>query len=250
MPRDTRPISAARLLDAWEAGLEQHPLGRALRLLQLAEPEQSLDGLALLSIGERNRRLLALRERLIGPHFEAVATCPQCGERLEMSFTAQQLYASAPASTSEPIEVAHNGYCVRVRLPSTADLLDVLDAASTEQAQARLLARCLLWVRQGDIELPPETALPEGVVAAIQAHMAQADPMGDLQLTPRCPACGHGWTTALDLATYVWEEVADRAKRLLRETHTLARAYGWREADILAMSDQRRQWYLDLLSNS
>jgi hypothetical protein len=250
MLRNTRPISAARLLDAWESGLAQHPLGRALQLLQLAEPEQSLDALALLSIGERNRSLLALRERLIGPHFEAVATCPQCGERLEMSFTAQQLRTAAPASPSEPIEVVHNSYSVRVRLPSTADLLAVLDAASPEQAQTRLLVRCLLSVRQGDIELPTEASLPEGVVAAIQARMAQADAMGDLQLTLTCPACGHGWTTVLDLATYVWEEVADRAKRLLRETHTLARAYGWREADILAMSDQRRQWYLDLLSNS
>jgi hypothetical protein len=250
MPRDRRPLSAAALLDAWETGMAQHPLGRALTLLQLAEPEQSLDTLALLSIGELNRRLLALRERLIGPRFEAVASCPRCGERLELSLTAQQLRASAPNGTSEPIDVVHNGYSVRVRLPNTADLLDVIDATSAEQAQARVLARCLLSVRHGDTELPPETVLPDAVIAAVQARMAQADPMGDLQLALNCPACGHGWTMALDLAMYLWEEVAERAKRLLRETHTLARAYGWREADILAMSEQRRQWYLDLIANA
>ncbi|HEX2516118.1 MAG TPA: phage baseplate protein, partial [Chloroflexota bacterium] len=38
-----------------------------------------------------------------------------------------------------------------------------------------------------------------------------------------------------------------RARRLLREVHTLARAYGWREAEILALPGRRRQTYLDLV---
>jgi hypothetical protein len=33
----------------------------------------------------------------------------------------------------------------------------------------------------------------------------------------------------------------------LREVHTLAWAYGWREADILAMSPARRQFYIELV---
>ena len=35
-----------------------------------------------------------------------------------------------------------------------------------------------------------------------------------------------------------------RAQRLLMEVHLLARAYGWREADILGMSPARRNAYL------
>ena len=42
-------------------------------------------------------------------------------------------------------------------------------------------------------------------------------------------------------------ELATQAKRLLREVHFLARAYGWREADILAMSARRRQAYLEMV---
>jgi hypothetical protein len=35
------------------------------------------------------------------------------------------------------------------------------------------------------------------------------------------------------------------AKAYLNEVHMLAWAYGWREADILAMSSARRQFYLE-----
>jgi hypothetical protein len=35
-------------------------------------------------------------------------------------------------------------------------------------------------------------------------------------------------------------------RRLLREVHTLALAYGWREADILNMSARRRRFYLEM----
>jgi hypothetical protein len=34
----------------------------------------------------------------------------------------------------------------------------------------------------------------------------------------------------------------------MRQVHTLALAYGWREIDILAMSSWRRQAYLEMLS--
>jgi hypothetical protein len=53
---------------------------------------------------------------------------------------------------------------------------------------------------------------------------------------------------AFDIAAYLWQEVDARARRALRDTHTLARAYGWREADILAMSDFRRQQYLEMVA--
>ena len=38
--------------------------------------------------------------------------------------------------------------------------------------------------------------------------------------------------------------------RFLRDVHTLASTYGWREADILALSPWRRQYYLALIAGS
>ena len=38
----------------------------------------------------------------------------------------------------------------------------------------------------------------------------------------------------------------DKVARILREVHTLAAAYGWSEAEILALSPARRRVYLEL----
>jgi hypothetical protein len=37
-----------------------------------------------------------------------------------------------------------------------------------------------------------------------------------------------------------------RARALLAEVHSLARAYGWTEPEILALSPQRRAAYLEM----
>ena len=83
------------------------------------------------------------------------------------------------------------------------------------------------------------------VVDAIVAHMAQADPQADIQLSLVCPQCGHQWQAAFDIASFFWSEINAWANRMLREVHILASRYGWSETDILAMSPWRRQFYLE-----
>ena len=56
------------------------------------------------------------------------------------------------------------------------------------------------------------------------------------------------WQLTLDIVSFLWSEISSLAKRHLREVHTLAWAYGWSEADILAMSPARRQFYLESVS--
>lgn len=60
------PLAAHGLLKVWEVGQDQHPLDRALTLLA-ACPELTRDELAALSVGQRDARLLTLRERTSGP---------------------------------------------------------------------------------------------------------------------------------------------------------------------------------------
>jgi hypothetical protein len=69
-----------------------------------------------------------------------------------------------------------------------------------------------------------------------------------MQLALVCPTCGSGWAVAFDIVAFFWTELQAWAQRMLRDIHTLARAYGWREADILALSPLRRQVYLELSS--
>ena len=79
-------FSATDLLSAWECGSSQNPLQRALTMLAVASPGASLDSLASLTIGQRDARLLALRELTFGSKVTSVTECPACGETIELSF--------------------------------------------------------------------------------------------------------------------------------------------------------------------
>ena len=61
-----------------------------------------------------------------------------------------------------------------------------------------------------------------------------------------CPECGAHFETPFDPPAFVWQELSTLANRLLWEVDQLARAYGWPEADILALSPTRRRAYLEI----
>ena len=82
----------------------------------------------------------------------------------------------------------------------------------------------------------------------LSAHLAVSENYADTMLDLRCVACGHSWQLAFDIAAFLWTEITASARRCLGDVHTLAWAYGWREADILAMSAARRGFYLEQVS--
>jgi len=92
-------------------------------------------------------------------------------------------------------------------------------------------------------------ALPDTVLADVAAALNDADPLADVELPVRCEACGASWTSTFDIASYLWQELDAWARRLLGEVHTLARAYGWPEAHILALTERRRRHYLELVAD-
>lgn len=142
--------------------------------------------------------------------------------------------------------VEAGGFVVRFRLPTSADLTSSIATAGPGTAHRELLQRCVLDASR-DGGAVPASELPPEVCDAIQRRMAEADPAAEVALALRCPACAHSWSALLDIAAFFWTELAAAARRLLREVDALARAYGWCEGDILALSATRRQAYLELL---
>jgi hypothetical protein len=76
--------------------------------------------------------------------------------------------------------------------------------------------------------------------------MEAADPVAAVTLGVTCPRCGNQWPAALDIAAFVWDEVAVWGERLLAEVDVLARVYGWPEPEVLALSKWRRRRYVEL----
>lgn len=239
-------ISAQGLLNAWEMACGRSGSERSLWLLQAASGDQSLEQLAQLPIGERDARLLALRETVFGARLESVVRCPACGESLELSLHVSDLRVPTPADPGESLTRRRDGYEIRFRLPNTEDLI-ALEACSDEAAGRRLLLeRCIADARRDEGVLETDR-IPEELVADIVQGMANADPQGQVELDLSCPACHDQWSSPVDIASYVWTETEQWARRTLREVDALAATYGWSEAEILGLSARRRQLYLDLV---
>lgn len=246
-----QPLSATQLLDLWEQGRGWPPLQQALLLLGAACPELTRAELAQLPIGQRDDLLFKLRQWTLGPSLACVVNCPACGERLEFALDSKELpLAPGEATTDLSMEMA--GYRVTFRLPNSLDVAAVASEHDLARSQQMLLARCLLTV-QGSVQAEGAATgideLPESVIAAILQQMEAADPLADFRIALTCPACAHQWNALFDIVSFFWRELDDWAQRTLREVHLLAAAYGWREAEILALSAWRRRAYLEMVGN-
>ncbi|MFN2467003.1 MAG: hypothetical protein ABR521_02550 [Gaiellaceae bacterium] len=248
-----RELSAAEILGVWERGRGRTLPERALELVVAGghpEPPE------LLSVGERDALLVELRELMFGPSLAAVGACPSCGELIEAELAAGDLrdhgvgphprakcadgVGSDPtdeASRARELELEVDGRGVRFRAATAGDLVEVGGATDVEEGRAILLQRCVL-----DGELTPE------VEEAVSAQMAEADPGAWIELALACPGCGSEWTAPFDIVSFLWAELDACARRLVRDVHGLASAYGWLESDVLALSAPRRAAYLELVS--
>jgi hypothetical protein len=241
-----RALSAVELLNAWDDSAAQAPLERALELLAVAFPEASADSLAALSIGQRDARLLMLRQALWGPHMPAVVACPACRDQLELSLDSRNMLADSRLEQPGEMSLDISGYSLTFRLPTSFDLMAGPNEADSEAARTMLLQRCLLSAHQQG-NLIDSNLLPEEVIQGVVQSMSEADPLADIQLRLACPSCQHTWRSAFDIVSFLWTEIEAWAKRILRDIHTLAAAYGWCERDILSLSPMRRQRYLEMV---
>ena len=119
--------SAARMLELWERGAEQHALDRGLLLLSCARPGEPLQALADVSLSARDRALMEWRSTYFGKTLPAYIDCPECGTRLEFTLESDTLYSDC---NDTPIEIDGR----RVRRPTSRDLALALKASDPAQA--------------------------------------------------------------------------------------------------------------------
>lgn len=250
-----RALSASDLLEIWERGAGATPLEQALGILATVFPQASRAALASLTIAQRDAALFHLRELTFGPHLTGLAGCPICQERLELDFSIDELHTlqllpDAEIALPGPDEPAtlfkHKGYRLSIRPPTSADLMAASAIADPAQARQHLLEACILSASRAGRALAIHE-LPGSTLAAVAEKIEQREALANLTIDATCPACGHHWEIVFDIVSYFWSEINAWAVRMLHEIHTLASAYGWREADILAMSAWRRQRYLELI---
>lgn len=242
-----RSLSAADIVRIWELGQDRHPVDRALLLLAYGFPEKQLTELASWSIGCRDAYLLMLREMTFGEQLNSFATCPQCQESLEFVLNTKILRIIDPDTMTDlkNYQVRLDHLNLHFRLPNSLDLAAVMTAVDEETATLQLAKQCLL---QANLEGKAVSyhELSTTAIAILAQQLREIDPQSEILLDLSCPACNHVWQVSFDIVDFFWRELSNQAQRLLQEVHSLAKVYGWQEAEILNMSAVRRKYYLDL----
>jgi hypothetical protein len=247
-------LTAYKIIHAWELGWRKSLPERAAVLLAQAFPEAGAERLRVLSVGQRNALLLLLRQKTLGAQVVGLSRCPRCGTRLEFTFDIRALLPSwcenelpTPPQAAETIYALEAGGCaLQFRVPTSLDLALVARCNDQEAGRNLLIARCVVEATQHKRRIEA-AQLPAAVIQALGEAISEHDPLAEMKFALDCALCQHSWILLFDIVAFFWTELDALARRLLRDVHALASAYGWRERDILALSAVRRQFYLELI---
>jgi hypothetical protein len=158
------------------------------------------------------------------------------------------LRCTAPADDERPRQLQVGDVVITWRLPTAGDLLAVAAQDDDDRARDALLACCVSSARRGDDALDVREVLAHD--PAVGEHVADAIAVEHADVPTSlgidCPACACAVDVPFAIESFLWREVDAWARRTLRDVHTLARAYGWSERDILALSPVRRRLYLEM----
>lgn len=229
------------LLDIWDQGSNLHAIDRALLLVTQARTDIPVDIIADLSHGFINKTLIQMQLELFGNQMNAIVSCSNCQESLELSLDLQTILQQLSALDNEALYSS----CIhfnkhRFRLPNSRDLAVISQRPDFADCALDLLQRC--WISKPD-SLPPSTEMMD----AVAALMEEIDPALDINCNLVCEHCNFLNSYPLDMGNYLWQEIENFAKNLLREIHLLASSYGWSEQAILALTQKRRQLYVNMV---
>jgi hypothetical protein len=234
-----RTFSDSDYLILWERGVALHAIDRALLVLSCALPEADYQELVRLPLGQRDRWLLQIRKDNFGDRLDALAQCPACHEKLEISLSCAAFLEQTQGPSGGGQRVAIEGDEFDLRCPDSADAAAVVASGGVEAGIEILFKRCV-----GDDHRA--AGGPPARRAAIAAELAALDPGAEILLALSCVVCRHDWRSVFDIGHFLWSEIRARARRLLQEVDTLARVYHWNETEILSLSETRRNLYLEM----
>ncbi len=257
-----RPLTGEDEAFLLEAGEALSPARRTTVLLsrcltRLGPCETvSPEAVQSLTVGDREALLLHLRGLSLGPRLRPVLRCPNdpCKEAIELDLLVSDLLLPPYPQAEEWHEASVQGngtaYRLRFRLPTGADqeAAAALAPRDPEAAVELVRRRCATCWRDGSTSETTEE-WPPAVADRLSAAMAELDPQAELRLNLTCPSCGRAISALFDTGSYLFQELAGRAKHLYREVHLLAFHYHWSEAEIMGLTVGRRRAYLDLLAD-
>lgn len=177
-----------------------------------------------LPLDQRDSLLIDARIAAFGPALAFFCRCPHCGEGNEAEF---DLAALPPPVADSEVRAEIDGEFVTLRAPTSRAV-----ARATMAGDPAMLATLCA------------DGLTEKQESEIETALACAFPLIDIRFEMACNACEAEFDIRFDIVAWLWNEVEAVAQRAVDAVDRLARAYGWAEREVLALSPARRAMYL------
>jgi len=201
-----------------------------------------------LIVADREFALLQLRRITIGAGFATVLACPACADRMDVTFTADDIPVERRplgVRTFERELRGRDGVPFRIvfHLPTGADQ----EAAAREgDVVAALVSACVEQVEGG---APVSRVLDTTALRDLDREIEALVPGVELAMDLTCPGCGHAFVAEFDLSQFLLEDLRVAGGGLTRDVHKLAFYYHWAAPQILGLPHDKRRQYLDLIAN-
>jgi hypothetical protein len=199
-----------------------------------------------LLVADRHYLLLALRRATFGDLVRASLVCPwaDCGKRVSLEFSLAAVPVTEAVDRAPRHLMTPSGLAAEIsfRLPTGADqeALSAMLAVNEAVALTQLLARCV----------QPVSQLSTSDRAEVEARMRQVAPAVEQELEAACVECGRSFVAPFDIHRFFFGELRTDATLLYQEVHYLAYHYHWSEAEIMAMTRDKRRTYIDVLADA
>jgi hypothetical protein len=181
-----------------------------------------------LPIPVRTLLLLGVSELSLAEPVEAHLRC-DCGETAMIELGMEELARFALDRHCDELIARAGDRSVTLRLPTGRDQLRWAELAGEHDVAREVLA-----------DLVVEGELTDDLLVAADAVLSEADPLVDLELETRCPACDNALSRHVDLERIALTRLRNARRVLLEQVHALASAYHWTEATIGALPAWRR----------
>ena len=222
------------ILSVWESCRNSSNLYKAVVLASLTTKNHDLSTVSEWSIEKRDAALFELRQKFFGNQFTGVSNCPSCNEQVEWEFSMNDLSLSKSTALPNNIQLAVeiSGTNFLFRLPNSNDLLT--------DNQTEIIKNCCLSNSDKNGEFSSEFI--EVILRAFEKKCMASNISYNLQ----CTECSEEWQALFDIPFYLWKEIDHWAKQFLNQVYLLAKHLGWSENEIISMSAERRNYYLQL----
>lgn len=228
------------ILNVWDYCVGKNQTFKGVALASLVFNEADHSDVLNWSIEKRDVALFHVRKKFFGNQFNNISHCPKCAETVEWDFYFHQMEIPSLKGTPDNVEISVDvtDYNLMVRLPNSDDLF--------VNNEIQIIQNCILNLNEYKA-LSRNQKIPDVLINQINDRFNESCQASNITYNLNCVACKHEWQVVFDIVSYLWKEIDQWAKGFLDQIGLLAKTFGWSESEIINMSENRRNHYLNLI---